>query len=110
MVMYYPDMVKQYPIISIEDGLAEDDWAGWKLLTDDLGTKIQIVGDDIFVTNKKRLEKGIALGVANSILIKLNQIGTLTETMETIERAKEADYTWWYPTGPAKRKIASWRT
>jgi enolase len=79
--------------VSIEDGLAEDDWDGWKLLTDALGSKVQIVGDDIFVTNKKRLEKGIAMGVANSILIKLNQIGTLTETMETIQRAKEAGYT-----------------
>ena len=93
MVKYYQDMVKKYPIVSIEDGLAEDDWEGWKLLTDALGSKVQIVGDDIFVTNKKRLEKGIAMGVANSILIKLNQIGTLTETMETIQRAKEAGYT-----------------
>ncbi|MGO9137918.1 MAG: phosphopyruvate hydratase [Syntrophales bacterium] len=93
MVKFYQEMVKKYPIISIEDGLAEDDWDGWKLLTDALGSKIQIVGDDIFVTNKKRLEKGIAMGVANSILIKLNQIGTLTETMETIQRAKEAGYT-----------------
>src|SRR5271157_2160190 len=93
MVRFYQEMVKKYPIVSIEDGLAEDDWDGWKLLTDALGSKIQIVGDDIFVTNKKRLEKGIAMGVANSILIKLNQIGTLTETMETIQRAKEAGYT-----------------
>jgi enolase 1/2/3 len=93
MVKYYEEMVKKYPIVSIEDGLAEDDWEGWKLLTDALGSKVQIVGDDIFVTNKKRLEKGIAMGVANSILIKLNQIGTLTETMETIQRAKEAGYT-----------------
>jgi enolase len=73
--------------------LAEDDWIGWKYLTDELGSKIQIVGDDLFVTNIKRLEKGITLGVANSILIKLNQIGTLTETLETIARAKEAGYT-----------------
>jgi enolase len=93
MVKYYQDMVKKYPIVSIEDGLAENDWDGWKLLTDALGSKVQIVGDDIFVTNKTRLEKGIAMGVANSILIKLNQIGTLTETMETIQRAKEAGYT-----------------
>ncbi len=93
MVKFYQDMVKKYPIVSIEDGLAEDDWDGWKLLTDALGSNVQIVGDDIFVTNKKRLEKGIAMGVANSILIKLNQIGTLTETMETIQRAKEAGYT-----------------
>ncbi|MBI4634567.1 MAG: phosphopyruvate hydratase [Deltaproteobacteria bacterium] len=93
MVKFYEDLVKKYPIISIEDGLAEDDWKGWKLLTDRLGHKVQIVGDDLFVTNKKRLEKGISLGVANSILIKLNQIGTLTETLETIQRAKEAGYT-----------------
>ena len=93
MVKFYQDLVKRYPIISIEDGLAEDDWEGWQLLTDALGNKVQIVGDDIFVTNKKRLEKGISLGVANSILIKLNQIGTITETLETIQRAKEAGYT-----------------
>jgi enolase len=93
MVRFYEGLVKKYPIISIEDGLAEDDWDGWKLLTDALGSKVQIVGDDIFVTNKKRLEKGISLGIANSILIKLNQIGTLTETLETIQTAKEAGYT-----------------
>lgn len=93
MVAYYSRLVKNYPILSIEDGLAEDDWEGWKLLTDELGSKIQIVGDDIFVTSKKRLERGIELGVANAILIKVNQIGTLTETMETIQRAKEAGYT-----------------
>jgi enolase len=93
LVMFYAELVRKYPIISIEDGLAEDDWDGWKYLTDELGGKIQIVGDDIFVTNVARLEKGISLGVANSILIKLNQIGTLTETLQTIERAKEAGYT-----------------
>jgi len=93
MVKFYSTLVNKYPIISIEDGLAEDDWEGWKIMTDALGEKIQIVGDDLFVTNKKRLEKGISLGVANSILIKLNQIGTLTETLETIQRAKEAGYT-----------------
>jgi enolase len=93
MVKFYADLVKKYPIVSIEDGLAEDDWTGWKLLTETLGGKVQIVGDDIFATNKKRLEKGIALGVANSILIKLNQIGTLTETLDTIQCAKEAGYT-----------------
>ena len=86
-------MVKKYPIISIEDGLAEDDWDGWKLLTEKLGGKVQIVGDELFVTNKITLEKGIKSRVANSILIKLNQIGTLTETLETIQRAKEAGYT-----------------
>jgi len=93
MVQFYLDLVEKYPIISIEDGLAEDDWEGWKIMTDTLGSKIQIVGDDIFVTNKTRLEKGIAQGVANSILIKLNQIGTVTETLETIERARKAGYT-----------------
>ena len=93
MVKFYEDLVKRYPIISIEDGLAEDDWDGWKLLTDALGSKIQIVGDDIFVTNRKRLEMGIKKGIANSILIKLNQIGSLTETLETIQMAKEAGYT-----------------
>ena len=93
MVRFYEDLVKKYPIISIEDGLAEDDWDGWKMLTDALGAKVQIVGDDLFVTNKKRLEIGISKGIANSILIKLNQIGTLTETLETIQTAKEAGYT-----------------
>ena len=93
MVKFYQDLVKKYPIVSIEDGLAENDWEGWKELTEALGSKIQIVGDDIFVTNKKLLEKGISQGIANSILIKLNQIGTLTETLETIQSAKEAGYT-----------------
>jgi len=93
MVDYYEMLVSKYPIISIEDGLAEDDWEGWKLLTDRLGKKVQIVGDDLFVTNTKRLEKGIAMGVANSILIKVNQIGTLTETLDAIEMAKRAGYT-----------------
>jgi enolase len=93
MVRFYAGLVRKYPIISIEDGLAEDDWTGWKYLTDELGSKIQIVGDDLFVTNIMRLEKGITLGAANSILIKLNQIGTLTETLETIARAQEAGYT-----------------
>ena len=93
MVKYYAGLVKKYPIVSIEDGLAEDDWEGWKILTDTLGGKIQIVGDDIFVTNPGRLEKGIGAGIANSILIKLNQIGTLTETLDTIKIAHEAGYT-----------------
>ena len=93
MVRYYGDLIRRFPIISIEDGLAEDDWNGWKFMTDELGSRIQIVGDDLFVTNKTRLEKGVSLGVANSILIKLNQIGTLTETLDTIKRAKEAGYT-----------------
>jgi enolase len=93
MVEFYENWVKQYPIISIEDGLDENDWEGWLLLTEKLGEKIQLVGDDLFVTNTTRLAKGIEEGIANSILIKLNQIGTLTETLEAIEMAKTAGYT-----------------
>ena len=93
MVSMWVDFVDKYPIISIEDGMAEDDWAGWKLLTDALGDRIQIVGDDLFVTNSQRLSRGIEMGVANSILIKLNQIGTLTETLDTIQLANRAGYT-----------------
>ncbi|MDD3819400.1 MAG: phosphopyruvate hydratase, partial [Actinomycetota bacterium] len=93
MVDYYKRLVEQYPVISIEDGMAEEDWDGWKEMTEKLGSKIQIVGDDLFVTNTKRLKKGIELGVANSILIKLNQIGTLSETLDAIEMAKTAGYT-----------------
>jgi enolase len=93
MVDFYAGLVERYPIISIEDGLAEEDWEGWKLFTDKLGKKIQIVGDDLFVTNTERLAKGIELKTANSILIKVNQIGTLTETLEAIEMAKRAGYT-----------------
>lgn len=93
MVDYYANLVAKYPIASIEDGLAEDDWDGWKLMTDKLGSKIQLVGDDLFVTNTSRLKRGIDLGVCNSILIKLNQIGTLTETLDAIEMAKTASYT-----------------
>ena len=93
MIEFYEDLVNKYPIISIEDGLAEEDWEGWKKLTDKLGDKIQLVGDDLFVTNIKRLQKGIDLGVSNSILIKLNQIGTLTETLDAIELAKKNGYT-----------------
>ena len=93
MIEFYQRLLKKYPIISIEDGCAENDWAGWKKLTDALGDKIQLVGDDNFVTNRKFLKKGIEMGVANSILIKVNQIGTLTETLDTIEMAKEAGYT-----------------
>ena len=93
MVDYYDMLSSKYPIISIEDGLAEDDWDGWKLLTDRLGGKIQLVGDDLFVTNTKRLSEGIKKGIANSILIKVNQIGTLTETFDAIEMAKKAGYT-----------------
>ena len=93
MVDFWADWVNKYPIISIEDGMAEEDWEGWKLLTDRLGSKVQLVGDDLFVTNTQRLEKGIGLGVANSILIKVNQIGSLTETLEAIQTANRAGYT-----------------
>ena len=93
MVDFYADWVARYPIVSIEDGMAEGDWDGWKLMTDKLGKKIQIVGDDLFVTNTKIFKKGIEMGIANSILIKLNQIGTLTETLEAIELAQRAGYT-----------------
>ncbi|WP_130863985.1 phosphopyruvate hydratase [Bacilliculturomica massiliensis] len=93
MVAYYEMLTEKYPVISIEDGLAEDDWEGWKLLTERLGHKVQLVGDDLFVTNTERLEEGIRMGVANSILIKVNQIGTLTETFDAIEMAKKAGYT-----------------
>ena len=93
MVDYWEALVAKHPIVSIEDGMAEEDWDGWKMLTERIGNKVQLVGDDLFVTNKERLAKGIELGCANSILIKLNQIGTLTETLETIELAKNHGYT-----------------
>jgi enolase len=93
MVDYYAKLVAKYPIVSIEDGMAEDDWDGWKKMTDKLGSKIQIVGDDLFVTNTNRLSRGISEGIANSILIKVNQIGSLTETLDAIEMAKTAAYT-----------------
>ena len=93
MIDYLVSLVNEYPIVSIEDGLSEDDWQHWKLLTEELGDRVQLVGDDLFVTNPTRLQKGIDLGVGNSILIKLNQIGTLTETLETIDLAKRNGYT-----------------
>lgn len=93
LVNYYERLVKKYPIVSIEDGLAEEDWEGWKLLTEKLGAKVQLVGDDLFVTNVERLKKGIDMKVANSILIKLNQIGSLTETINAVNLAKENGYT-----------------
>ena len=93
MVDFYEMLCRSYPIFSIEDGLAEDDWAGWKLLTERLGTKVQLVGDDLFVTNTKRLAQGIKKKVANSILIKVNQIGTLTETIEAVKLAQKNGYT-----------------
>ncbi|MDZ4867480.1 MAG: phosphopyruvate hydratase [Alphaproteobacteria bacterium] len=92
MSRFYEDLCRRYPIVSIEDGMAEDDWAGWKTLTDAIGKKVQLVGDDLFVTNPKRLREGIAKGVANAILIKVNQIGTLTETLEAVEIAHKAGY------------------
>ena len=92
MINWYTALIKKYPIISIEDPLSENDWAGWAKMTKKLGGKIQIVGDDVFVTNPKILKEGIEKGVANAVLIKLNQIGTLTETLETIRLAKENGY------------------
>jgi enolase len=93
MVRFWSDWVKKYPIVSIEDALAEDDWEGWKMLTDEVGKTIQLVGDDLFVTNTERLRRGIEEGCANSILIKVNQIGTVTETLEAIELARRNGYT-----------------
>jgi enolase len=92
MVDYWADLCDRYPIVSIEDGLHEEDWDGWKALTEKLGNRIQLVGDDLFVTNKVLLQKGIERGVANSILIKLNQIGTLSETLETVQLANKNSY------------------
>jgi enolase len=94
MVEKYASWVKSYPIVSLEDPLAEDDWEGFVLLTKTLGDKVQIIGDDLFVTQKARLDKGIAIGAANSVLIKVNQVGTLTETLETIDAARHAGYRW----------------
>lgn len=93
MTEFYAQLVNEFPIVSIEDGMAEDDWEGWKLMTDKLGNRIQLVGDDVFVTNIERLKKGIEKGITNSILIKLNQIGTISETIDTINLAKKAGYT-----------------
>ncbi|MGE3522361.1 MAG: phosphopyruvate hydratase [Candidatus Dadabacteria bacterium] len=94
LIVLYAEWVSKYPIISIEDPLAEDDWEGWKMMTDELGKKVQLVGDDLFVTNTKRLEKGIKEGIGNSILVKVNQIGSLTETLEAIRMAEKAGYTY----------------
>jgi enolase len=93
MVAFWDSWCKKYPIISIEDGLAEDDWEGWKLLTETIGDKVQLVGDDLFVTNTKRLSRGIDEGIANSILVKVNQIGTVTETIEAVQMATKNSYT-----------------
>lgn len=92
-VKYIEGLVDRFPIISVEDGMAEDDWAGWKLLTEALGTRVQLVGDDLFVTNTRRLEKGIADSIANSILVKVNQIGSLSETLDAVSMAQRAGYT-----------------
>ena len=92
-VHYLADLCDRYPIVSIEDGMAEDDWDGWRALTERLGDRIQLVGDDVFVTNSERLREGIERGVANSVLVKVNQIGTLTETLDTVELAGRAAYT-----------------
>jgi enolase len=105
MVEFYGKLIEAYPIISIEDGLAEDDWDGFKLMTEKYGKKIQIVGDDLFVTNTERLKSGIEKGVANSILIKLNQIGTLTETIQAVEMAKRQDTLQLFPTDPVRQRI-----
>ena len=93
MVDYYKRLIQKFPICSIEDGLQEEDWEGWRLMTKELGATVQLVGDDLFVTNTKRLKRGIDEGAANSVLIKVNQIGTLTESFEAIEMAKRAGYT-----------------
>ncbi len=93
MAAYLEDLVNRYPIVSIEDGMAEDDWEGWALLTQILGKKVQLVGDDLFVTNPERLNRGIKAGIANSLLVKVNQIGTLTETLQAVEMAHRAGYT-----------------
>jgi enolase len=90
---YWADLAGRYPIVSIEDGMGEEDWAGWKALTERIGSQVQLVGDDLFVTNTERLRRGIEAGVGNSILIKVNQIGTLTETLEAVTMAHEAGYT-----------------
>src|SRR5690606_16686236 len=92
-VRFLEDLVSRYPIISIEDGMAEDDWDGWKALTEAIGGKVQLVGDDLFVTNTQRLVSGIKMGVANSILVKVNQIGSLTETLDAVDTAHRASYT-----------------
>ena len=92
LVKYWESWVKKYPIISIEDGMAEDDWAGWKNLTDTVGDKVQLVGDDLFVTNVERLQKGIDTGVANGLLVKVNQIGTITETINAVTLAQHNGY------------------
>ena len=109
MVQYYEMLVSKYPLISIEDGLAEDDWEGWKFMTEKLGKKLQLIGDDLFVTNTERLQRGISKGAANSILIKVNQIGTLTDTLDPSKWQKE-QYTAVVPIDPGKLKMSPSRT
>ena len=92
MVAYYEELIEKYPIVSIEDGLCEDDFEGWKQMTEALGNRVQLVGDDLFVTNVRRLSCGIALGTANAVLIKVNQIGTLSEALDAVEMAQRAGY------------------
>ena len=92
MVQYYKELTAKYPIFSIEDGLWEEDWEGWQMLTSALGSSVQLVGDDLFVTNPRRLKKGIDMGIANAILVKVNQIGTLSESFEAVRMAKDAGY------------------
>jgi enolase len=107
MIEYYVKLIEKYPVLSIEDGLAEQDWKNWELMTEQLDEAIQLVGDDVFVTNPKILAKGIDEGVANSILIKLNQIGTVTETLDAIEMAAQAGYTTVISHPAERRKIPS---
>ena len=105
LVDFYVELCDKYPIISIEDGLDQDDWEGWDYLTEKLGSRVQLVGDDFFVTNTERLKKGIEKGVANAILIKVNQIGTLTETLEAIEMLRKPTTPLWFLIVPVKPKI-----
>ena len=115
MVDYYENLADRYPIVSIEDGLHEEDWCGWKLLTGRLGERIQLVGDDLFVTNTERLKRGIEQKIANAILVKVNQIGTLTEAFAAIEMAQKAAIRIYSPTGQGKQRtrssrISRWRS
>ena len=105
MIRYYENLLDEFPVVSIEDGLQEDDWEGWKAMTERLGSRVQLVGDDLFVTNIKRLACGIKLGTANAILIKVNQIGTLTESLEAVETGTRAGIALLFPTVPVKQRI-----
>ena len=105
MIRYYENLLDEFPVVSIEDGLQEDDWEGWKAMTERLGSRVQLVGDDLFVTNIKRLACGIKLGTANAILIKVNQIGTLTESLEAVELAARLVIALLFLTAPVKQRI-----